>query len=130
MTTNTTHTAISAVRAADESFFSSLVTADAGTLKDLLTDDFVLISVMDGARIPKSELVAAVGSGQLKFSSIDPAGDPTVRVYGNAAIVSNDTVMSGEFGGESWETKSRYAHVFVQLNGAWKMASAQGTPLH
>ncbi len=129
MTPHTTPHPYDAALAADEKFFSSLVTADAVSLISLLTEDFILVSVMDGAKIPKSQLVAAVGSGQLKFSSIDPQGDPTVRVYGTAAIVSNDTVMRGEFGGQSWETKSRYTHVFVEQGGKWKMASAQGTPL-
>jgi len=130
MTTHTTTNAAAGARAADEKFFSSLVTADAVSLIELLTDDFVLVSVMDGAKIPKSELVAAVGSGQLKFTTIDPAGDPTVRVHGTTVIISNDTEMQGEFGGESWEAKSRYTHVYVQQGGEWKLASAQGTPLH
>jgi hypothetical protein len=117
------------VIAAEGRFFSALVTGRAADLEKVLTDDFVLISVMDAAAIPRRELVDAIASKTLTFSTIDPAGDPSVRIYGTSAVTVGDTTMRGQYTGQEWETKSRYTHVFVQQKGVWKLASAQGTPL-
>ena len=118
-----------AVKEAEGRFFSALVTGDATSLGAVLTDDFVLISVMDAQKISRQELMDAIAGKVLKFSTIDPVGDPSVRIYGASAVTVGDTTMRGQFNGQEWETRSRYTHVFVQQNGGWKMASAQGTPL-
>lgn len=118
-----------AVKEAEGRFFSALVTGDADGLGAVLTDDFVLISVMDAQKISRRELIEAIRNRVLTFSAIDPADDPAVRIYGGAAITVGDTTMRGQFNGQEWETRSRYTHVFVEQAGRWKLASAQGTPL-
>jgi hypothetical protein len=111
---------------ADREFFRSLVDGNVQALKHLLTDDFVLVDVMRGAEVPKAALLELVGSGQLKFESITPA-DVRARCYGSTTIITGRTEMRLRFGQDGATVKSRYTHVYVELDGRWTMASAQGT---
>jgi ketosteroid isomerase-like protein len=113
---------------ADRGFFSALRMGDAPALSTWLVNDFVLIDVMRGAEVSKAELVAAVGSGALRFDAIEVVAS-RVRQYGDAAVVTGETRMSGHAGQTAWSAHSRYTHVFVQRDGRWQLASAQGTPI-
>jgi ketosteroid isomerase-like protein len=118
------------ILAADDRFFAALLRADSDALDRLLADDFLLIDVNSGSEVPKALFVPAVGSGQLTFEAIEADG-PTrrVRCYGQAAVVTGRTRMRGRYVGEVWTAHSRYTHVFVEEQGSWRMASAQGTPI-
>ena len=39
------------------------------------------------------------------------------------------TRMRGAYGGAAFEAASRYTHVYVRMDGVWRMASAQGTKI-
>jgi hypothetical protein len=69
-----------------------------------------------------------VGSGQLRFETVDRLAE-RVRLYGSAAVVTGETRMQGRFGEQAFGAHSRYTHVYVRTNGAWRLASAQGTPI-
>ena len=116
------------VTAADGQFFTALVDADVQALNQLLVDDFVLIDVMRGAEVSKSDLVAAIETGQVRFEAIQSAGG-RVRLYGDAAIVTGRTEMRMRVGGSSVTVCSRYTHVFVRQENRWRFVSAQGTPI-
>ena len=93
-----------------------------------MADDFLLIDVMRGDEITKTALLAAIGSGQLKFEAIDPA-DSRVRLYQSAAVITGRTRMSGRFVETPFSAHSRYTHVFIEQQGQWRMAAAQGTQI-
>jgi ketosteroid isomerase-like protein len=114
--------------AADRHFFAQLLQASVEGLEELLTDDFLLIDVMSGSEITKAALLAVIGSGQLTFEAIDPAA-VRVRVYPTTAIVTGRTQMRGRFDGTPFHASSRYTHVYVQQQGSWRLASAQGTQI-
>jgi ketosteroid isomerase-like protein len=116
------------VEDADQSFFTALRAADGAALGALLTDDFVLIDVMRGGEVPRADLIGAVAAGQLRFDAIDLVAS-RVRRYGNTAIVTGETRMRGRFGDAGWSAHSRYAHVYMELDGRWRLASAQGTQI-
>ena len=56
---------------ADREFFAALIVTDTKELERILTDDFVLIDVMSGSENIKSVFLAFVGSGQVRFESIE-----------------------------------------------------------
>jgi Domain of unknown function (DUF4440) len=93
-----------------------------------LADDFILIDVMRGSEITKSSLLAAIGSGQVQFESIEP-GDNLMRLYKTTAVVTGRTRMKGRLGGAPFATSSRYTHVFVMQQGKWRLVAAQGTQI-
>jgi ketosteroid isomerase-like protein len=114
--------------AADDQFFALLKNGDAARLDAILTDDFILIDVMSGSEVAKPALLELIGSGQLKFESIDPA-DRKVRTYGSTAVVTGRTTMAIRLGADVVSAGSRYTHVFVMDKGLWRLASAQGTQI-
>jgi hypothetical protein len=118
------------ILAADDRFFTALLGADSAALDQLLVDDFLLIDVNSGSEVAKALLVPAVGSRQLTFEAIDADGGARrVRRYGPTAVVTGRTQMRGHYAGAAWTAHSRYSHVFVEEQGSWRMASAQGTPI-
>jgi ketosteroid isomerase-like protein len=114
---------------ADRSFFAALISADLSSLDALVTDDFLLIDVLNGSEITKPMLLAAVGSSQVKFDAIDPIETRVRSYFTNTAIVTGRAEMRGRVGEAAFTASSRYTHVFVLQNGAWLLASAQGTQI-
>jgi ketosteroid isomerase-like protein len=115
--------------AAERQFFAALVAAGVAELDRVLADDFVLIDVMRGGEIDKPSLLAVVGSGQLRFLTIEP-GEARVRRYQGTAVITGRTRMTGRFEDTPWEVASRYTHVFVeQDDGRWRLVAAQGTQI-
>jgi ketosteroid isomerase-like protein len=112
----------------DRQFFRALIHADLASLEQILTDDFLLIDVMQGSEITKSQLLGAIESGLVKFESIDPA-DTRARFYRTTAVVTGRTLMCGRAGNAPFTTKSRYTHVYVEQTQRWRLASAQGTQI-
>jgi hypothetical protein len=113
---------------AERNFFTALVEGSVEDLDRVLADDFILIEVMGGSEITKSSLLAAIGSGQLKFEAIEPA-DSRLRVYQSTAVITGRTQMKGRFGEAPFTASSRYTHVFVEQDGRWRIVSAQGTQI-
>ena len=116
------------VLAVEDRFFQALLQSDGAALRRVLTPDFLLIDVMTGSEIPALLLVDLVGSGQLRFESMERL-DARVRLYGTAAVVTGQTRMQGRFGEQPFGAHSRYTHVYVRVEGTWQLASAQGTPI-
>ena len=114
--------------AAERRFFDALVRGDVRALEEILADDFLLIDVMSGSEVPRAAMLDVLGSGQLKFHSIEPA-EARVRRYGAAAVITGRTEMRMSFGDQAIAARSRYTHVFVEQDGRWRMVSAQGTQI-
>jgi hypothetical protein len=106
--------------AAEKQFFSSLIVGDVGALDRILGDDFLLIDVMTGSEVKKPDLLAVLGSGQLKFEAIQPV-ESQVRLYGITAVITGRTQMSGRFGEAPFTASSRYTHVFVKDQSQWRV---------
>src|SRR5260370_24858168 len=82
--------------AAEQQFFSSLIGGDVGALDRILGDDFLLIDVMTGSEVKKPDLLAVLGSGQLKFEAFQPV-ESQVRLYVITAVITVHNELSGRF---------------------------------
>jgi ketosteroid isomerase-like protein len=120
----------SAVRAAEDTFFHSLLARDTAALRGLLTDDFAIVDVLSGDVTARDPLVEALDAGVLTFVAVerDPA-EVTVRHRPGVAVVVGRTRMSMTFAGQSLTVASRYTHVYVLDDERWRLLSAQGTPV-
>jgi ketosteroid isomerase-like protein len=80
-------------------------------------------AVSDGAGF-----LAFIGSPKL---AIDPykVDDFDVRLYGDVALVSGRTRMTGRYDGAPFKSHYRYTDVYVRRDGQWRVASVQITPL-
>jgi ketosteroid isomerase-like protein len=118
------------IASADEAFFGALLSADMGALEALLADDFVIVDVMSGRVTSREELLAAIGSGMLRFAEVTQfARDQSVRRRQAAGVVVGRTRMVMRVGPDEVTANSRYTHVFVKDDGSWRLMSAQGTPI-
>ncbi|WP_219465179.1 YybH family protein [Nonomuraea rhizosphaerae] len=118
----------------DQSFFDALVAGDHDLLKELLSDDFVLVGVEDGALAGKGMILDLVASGSLRFPRIDSFPDEAVVRFagdGSVGIVVGRTGMNvTNPDGTSFSAGSRYTHVYAAgPQGAWHLISAQGTTI-
>ena len=114
--------------ATDRRFFQSLREADAASLEHVLADDFLLIDVVSGTEIAKPPLLEAVRSAHVKFESIDVL-ESRERRYPGTAVITGRTQMRGRFGEAPFSVNSRYTHVYIEQQGAWRLVAAQGTPI-
>ena len=114
--------------AVDRQFFTSLIEVDFQALDRLLARDFMLIDVMSGSEITKPSLLAAMGSGQVTFEAIEPA-ENLVRLYQTTAVVTGRTQMKGLLGDTPFSVSSRYTHVYIVQQNAWRLVAAQGTKM-
>lgn len=125
-----TSTAVS-VTQADAQFFAALLARDIAALESLLDETFVIVEVGSGTVHSRADFLAAVEHGIVVFRTVetDPA-EASVREYDGAAIVVGRTAMTiADAEGAVVRAASRYTHVFVQRDGRWRLASAQGTPI-
>ena len=108
-------------------FFNGLI-ANVDVVEDLMSDDSLLIDVLSGSEVTKSELITVLRSGQLKFEKIKQLGS-RFRFYAETAVVTGTTEMSGRFGDEPFSVYSRYIHVYLKFQERWFLVFAQGTQI-
>jgi ketosteroid isomerase-like protein len=62
---------------------------------------------------------------------IDPytIEDFDVRLYGNVALLSGRTRMTGSYQGKPFSTHYRYIDIYVRHGEQWKIVSVQVSPL-
>lgn len=53
--------------------------------------------------------------------------DFEVRLYGDTALLSGRTQMTGSYNGKPFASHYRYIDIYVRTNGAWKITSVQIT---
>ena len=117
-----------AVLMAEDRFFAALSKGDREALGQTVGDDCLLIEVMTGSEVPRSDFVEIVGSRRLVFESIERLG-ARARLYGDTAVVTGETRMIGRFDARAFEVHSRYTHVYVRGRDGYRLVNAQGTPV-
>jgi ketosteroid isomerase-like protein len=119
------------VLATDQAFFDALVASDGARLDEILESDFAIVDVASGGITRKPDFTRLIAARSIVFESIetDPR-EALVRVYDGAAVVIGKTSMRVVLDSGPLAVRSRYTHVFVRGGaGAWKLVSAQGTPI-
>jgi ketosteroid isomerase-like protein len=103
----------------------AIVRKDRNAIADNMADDFRQIDASGGIEDKESFLLDVL-SPKLR---IDPytVEDFDVRIYGDVALLSGRTRMTGAWDGKPFNTQYRYIDVYVRKNGVWKVASVQIT---
>ena len=94
-------------------------------IADNMAEDFRIIDG-HGNIEDKAKFVAGVMDAKL---TIDPytVEDFEVRLYGDVALLSGRTLMTGQYDGEKFTSNYRYIDIYVKRAGAWKIVSVQIT---
>jgi hypothetical protein len=128
-TANTSNDAIGAtVLETDRQFFDALIRSDVEVLDRILSGDFIIIDVLNGTETTKPETIGAIGSGYVRFEKVE-VRESHVRLYDRTAVITGQTQMTVLFRGMSSAILSGYTHVYCELEGKWRLVSAQGTSI-
>ena len=94
-------------------------------IADNMAEDFRIIDGHGNVE-NKAQFVAGVMDAKL---TIDPytVDDFDIRIYGDVALLSGRTRMTGAYDGKPFKTHYRYIDVYVRQAGSWRVASVQIT---
>jgi hypothetical protein len=109
-----------AVLKAQDRRFALTAGGDLDELDRLMTDDMNYThstSTVD----TKAEFLASLRSGRVRYLSIDPE-ERSVRIYGHTAVVQGIAHVLVKVGERDVDVRLRFTEVYVDKDGAWKMA--------
>lgn len=116
------------VEAVERERLRLLVAGDVAAARELHADDFQLITP-PGQAISREEYLGLIGSGQLSYSSWEPA-EVTVRVYGDAAVLRYRAALEGSFGGEVLPSmRLWHTDLYERREGRWQVVWSQATEI-
>jgi ketosteroid isomerase-like protein len=103
----------------------AIIRKDRAAIADNMSEDFRQID-SGGGVAGKAQFVSELLAGDL---TIDPytVEDFDVRIYGDVALLSGHTRMTGREGGKPFATHYRYIDVYRRIDGKWKVCSVQTT---
>lgn len=103
----------------------AIVRKDEKAIADNMAEDFRQIDPAANLETKKS-FVAGILDPKL---TIDPytVEEFEVRLYGDTALLSGRTHMTGKYDGKVFESNYRYIDIYVRRDGAWKIVSVQIT---
>ena len=105
----------------------ALLKGDIATLNRVFADEFTIIRP-NGMAVGKAVAVSDVASGKTKFDSIEQL-DSKVQIYGNTAVVTTLERVTGQVGGNPFNTQLRNTYVMVRRESQWVVVQRQMTPV-
>jgi hypothetical protein len=96
-------------------------------LDKITADESVRISPT-GEKGTKSQLLTSLKSGETTYSSIS-VDELTVRIYGNAALVTGRSDFQGQRSGKPFVGRCRFSRVWVKNGENWQEVMFQLTPV-
>jgi ketosteroid isomerase-like protein len=105
-----------------------MIHADTAALRSLLADDLAYTHTT-GSKQDKTAFLRSLGSGELRYRSIEPV-ERTVKVMGgDGAVVVGRSTMNVEAGGQPRLFSIRYLAVYRREANGWQLLAWQSTLL-
>jgi ketosteroid isomerase-like protein len=105
----------------------AIVRKDRTAIEANMADDFRQIDG-DGDIETKASFVTGLVSPKLTINPYT-VEEFEVRLYGDVALLSGRTQMTGSYNGKPFASHYRYIDIYVRSNGVWKIASVQITKM-
>jgi ketosteroid isomerase-like protein len=120
-------TEIAQLTAQADAWDKAIVRKDRAAIEANMADDFRQIGSAGNVET-KASFVDGLMSDKLE---IDPytVEDFDVRLYGDVALLSGRTNMTGRYEGEPFTSHYRYIDIYVRKDAAWKIVSVQITKI-
>ncbi|RZL32100.1 MAG: nuclear transport factor 2 family protein, partial [Rubrivivax sp.] len=117
----------SRLKAQADAWDRAIVARDRAAIAANMADDFRQIDARGNVET-KASFIDGLVSPDLQ---LDPytVEDFEVRVYGDTALLSGRTRMTGRYQGQPFNTHYRYIDVYVKRRGVWKIVSVQISPI-
>jgi ketosteroid isomerase-like protein len=109
------------IRQLDHERIQAQIGADAVALDRIYANDFIGIGPSGTVRT-KPQVISDFTSGDLKFQSIT-TDDVRVRVYGNTAVETGRSIMTGQDKGKTVPRDNRFTRVWVKQHGRWRLVA-------
>ncbi len=109
------------IRQLDNERIQAQIGADAVALDRIYADDFIGVGPSGTVR-NKAQVISDFTSGDLKFQSIS-TDEVQVRVYGNTAVETGLSTMSGQDRGKAVPRDTRFTRVWVKQQGRWRLVA-------
>jgi ketosteroid isomerase-like protein len=118
---------VARLKAQADAWDRAIVAKDRAAIEANMADDFRQIDARGNVE-DKASFVVGIVSPDLV---LDPytVEDFDVRVYGDTALLSGRTRMTGRYAGKPFDVHHRYIDVYVKRGGAWKIVSVQISPI-
>lgn len=105
----------------------AIVRKDAAAIAANMAEDFRQIGG-SGEIETKASFVADLVDPELRIEPYT-VEDFEIRLYGDTALLSGRTRMTGSYKGKAFVSQYRYIDIYVRRSGAWKIVSVQITRL-
>lgn len=118
---------VAKLKAQADAWDRAIVAKDRAAIAANMAEDFRQIDARGNVET-KASFIAGLVTPDL---ALDPytVEDFEVRVYGDTALISGRTRMTGRNQGQPFSTHYRYIDVYVKRRGAWKIVSVQISPI-
>ena len=110
-----------AIRQLDNERIQAQISADAVALDRIYADDFIGVGPSGTVRT-KRQVISDFTSADLKFQSIT-TDDVQVRVYGNTAVETGISTITGQDKGKAVPRDTRFTRVWVKQQGRWRLVA-------
>jgi len=114
-----------AVSNAERQFSAAVAATDPQTVSNVTAEDWQIID-SDGHIIPRSAFLQLIARGTLKHTSLSNS-DQSVRIYGDAAVVTARSKSNGTYAGSSFSTDEISTDIWVRKNNRWQCVLTQLT---
>ena len=109
------------IRKLDNERIQAQIHADATVLDRIYAADFIGVGPSGTVRT-KPQVISDFTSGTLKFQSIT-TDEVQVRVYGDTAVETGLSTMSGQDKGKAVPRDTRFTRVWVKQQGRWRLVA-------
>ena len=116
------------VLAAEDRRFAAMIHADTAALRTLLADD-VAYTHTTGSKQDKIAFLRSLGSGELRYTSIEPTERAVSLMGRDGAVVVGRSNMKVEAGGQLRVFSIRYLAVYRREANRWQLLAWQSTLL-
>jgi ketosteroid isomerase-like protein len=103
----------------------AVLSGDAAALDRMTSEDYTFITQRGELR-SKAEILAGFKSGSFRYSARE-VSDLTVRVYGNAAVVTGHARQKGTENSNDYSGDNRFTRVYVRQGDRWITVALQVT---
>jgi ketosteroid isomerase-like protein len=101
------------------------IDGDRKTVDSVLASDWSVID-LTGHVLTKAQVMQELGSGDRRIES-GSVDDLNVRMFGDIAIVTGRSVLTGTYKGKRASVIQRFTDVFARRDGRWQVVASQGT---
>jgi len=111
--------------ATDKRMQRAFVDRDLAALREIFTDDYVLV-VSSGAERTKEMILADVASPDVRWEVNESSGW-AVRVHGDMAIVVATLHQKGVDHGEAFDSNVKFSDTYIRDHGTWRNVHAHAS---